>query len=60
MDFAHSDVPFTVEESEALAAVLANDEHGRVGVILERHATLEYPENKGFDVYSDKFGFHFE
>ncbi|WP_342661383.1 hypothetical protein Rruber_05143 (plasmid) [Rhodococcus ruber] len=60
LDFANSDVPFTVEESEALAAALANDDHGRVVAILERHATLEYPENKGFDVYSDEFGFHFE
>ncbi|MFF0284187.1 hypothetical protein ACFYSW_28165 [Rhodococcus aetherivorans] len=67
MDFANSDVPFTVAESEALAAALVNDDHGRVGAILERHATLEYPENhatleypenKGFDVYSDESGFH--
>ena len=28
--------------------------------ILERHATLDYPENKGFDHYGDQFGFHFD
>lgn len=60
MDFAASDTPFSVEESEALAAALANDDHARVVAIVERHATIDYPENKGFDVYSDDFGFHFE
>ena len=28
--------------------------------ILERHATMDYPENKGFDQYSNDFGFHFD
>ncbi|EKT76240.1 hypothetical protein WSS_A13609, partial [Rhodococcus opacus M213] len=34
--------------------------HARVVALLERHATLDYPENKGFDKYSDQFGFHFD
>ena len=29
-----------------------------VVAILERHATMDYPENKGFDQYGDQFGFH--
>jgi hypothetical protein len=59
LDFGNSDVPFSAEESRALAAALANDDQARVVAILERHATLDYPENKGFDVYGDQFGFHF-
>ncbi|MFX1760919.1 hypothetical protein PV766_23695 [Rhodococcus sp. As11] len=60
LDFGNSDVPFSAVESEALAAALANDDQARVVAILERHATIDYPENKGFDVYSDQFGFHFD
>ncbi|MFD6677296.1 hypothetical protein ACWDTG_23580 [Rhodococcus zopfii] len=60
LDFGNSDVPFSAEESQALAAALANDDQARVVAILERHATLDYPENKGFDVYGDQFGFHFD
>lgn len=60
LDFANSDVPFTAEESRELAAALANDDHARVVALLERHATLDYPENKGFDQYSNDFGFHFD
>lgn len=60
MDFANSDTPFTSEESRELAAALANDDHARVVALLEQHATLDYPENKGFDKYSDQFGFHFD
>jgi hypothetical protein len=60
LDFANSDNPFTAEESEQLAAALANDDQPRVVAILERHATLDYPENKGFDHYNDQFGFHFD
>ncbi|NHU43024.1 MULTISPECIES: hypothetical protein [Rhodococcus] len=60
LDFANSDTPFTSEESRELAAALANDDHARVVALLERHATLDYPENKGFDKYSDQFGFHFD
>lgn len=60
LDFGNSDVPFSAEESQALAAALANDDQARAVAILERHATLDYPESKGFDTYSDEFGFHFE
>jgi len=60
LDFGNSDIPFSAEESEALAAALADDDQARVVAILERHATLDYPENKGFDVYNDQFGFHFD
>ena len=60
LDFGNSDVPFSADESRELAAALANDDQPRVVAILERHATLDYPENKGFDVYGDRFGFHFE
>lgn len=60
LDFANSDTPFSAEESQELAAALANDDQARVVAILERHATLDYPENKGFDSYSDQFGFHFD
>ena len=60
LDFANSDVPFTAEESRELAAALANDDNARVVALLERHATLDYPENKGFDRYSNDFGFHFD
>lgn len=60
LDFGNSDVPFSVDESRELAAALANDDQARVVAILERHATLDYPENKGFDVYGDQFGFHFD
>ena len=60
LDFGNSDVPFSAAESQALAAALANDDQARVVAILERHATIDYPENKGFDVYSDQFGFHFD
>ena len=60
LDFGNSDTPFSAEESRALAAALANDDQARVVAILERHATLDYPENKGFDVYGDQFGFHFD
>ena len=60
LDFANSDTPFSTEESEQLAAALANDDQARVVAILERHATIDYPENKGFDRYSDQFGFHFD
>lgn len=60
IDFGNSDVPFSEEESRALAEALANDDQARVVAILERHATLDYPENKGFDDYSDEFGFHFD
>jgi hypothetical protein len=52
--------PYSAEESQALAAALANDDQARVVAILERHATLDYPENKGFDAYGDQFGFHFD
>lgn len=31
-----------------LPAALANDDHARVVALLERHATLDCPENKGF------------
>jgi hypothetical protein len=60
LDFANSDTPFSSDESRELAAALANDDHARVVALLERHATLDYPENKGFDTYSDQFGFHFD
>ncbi|KJF19203.1 hypothetical protein EEB13_30740 [Rhodococcus sp. WS3] len=60
LDFANSDVPFTAEESRELASALANDDNARVVALLERHATLDYPENKGFDRYSNDFGFHFD
>ncbi|WP_137725619.1 hypothetical protein [Prescottella subtropica] len=60
LDFANSDTPFTAAESQELAAALANDDQARVVAILERHATLDYPENKGFDHYNDQFGFHFD
>ncbi|MET4614127.1 hypothetical protein ABIC28_005140 [Rhodococcus sp. PvR044] len=60
LDFANSDSPFSAEESQELAVALANDDQARVVAILERHATLDYPENKGFDIYSDKVGFHFD
>ncbi|MGC0367326.1 transcriptional regulator with XRE-family HTH domain [Rhodococcus sp. 27YEA15] len=60
LNFANSDSPFTAEESRELAAALANDDHARVVALLERHATMDYPENKGFDLYSDDFGFHFD
>ena len=60
LDFANSDTPFSSDESRELAAALANDDHARVVALLERHATLDYPENKGFDKYSDQFGFHFD
>ncbi|MCK8675309.1 hypothetical protein ACWDUD_28830 [Rhodococcus sp. NPDC003382] len=60
LDFGNSDVPFSAEESREIAAALANDDQARVVAILERHATLDYPENKGFDVYGDQFGFHFD
>ena len=60
LDFGNSDVPFSAEESQALAMALANDDQARVVAILERHATLDYPESKGFDVYGDQFGFHFD
>lgn len=60
LDFANSDTPFSANESRELAATLANDDHPRGVALLERHAaTLDYPENKGFDRYSDQFGFHF-
>jgi hypothetical protein len=52
--------PFSADESRELAAALAGDDHARVVALLERHATLDYPENKGFDKYSDQFGFHFD
>ncbi|MFZ2528454.1 MAG: hypothetical protein WAX14_12490 [Rhodococcus sp. (in: high G+C Gram-positive bacteria)] len=60
LDFGNSDVPFSADESRELAAALVDDDQARVVAILERHATLDYPENKGFDVYNDRFGFHFE
>lgn len=60
LDFGNSDTPFSAEESQALAEALANDDQARVVAILERHATLDYPENKGFDSYNDQFGFHFD
>lgn len=60
LDFGNSDVPFSADESREIAAALANDDQARVVAILERHATLDYPENKGFDVYGDQFGFHFD
>lgn len=60
LDFGNSDVPFSADESQALAVALANDDQARVVAILERHATLDYPESKGFDVYGDQFGFHFD
>ncbi|MDH6285032.1 hypothetical protein [Prescottella agglutinans] len=60
LDFANSDTPFTAAESQELAAALANDDQARVVAILERHATIDYPENKGFDRYNDQFGFHFD
>ncbi|GAA4485937.1 hypothetical protein GCM10023094_41490 [Rhodococcus olei] len=60
LDFANSDTPFSVEESRELATALANDDQARVVAILERHATIDYPENKGFDRYTDQFGFHFD
>lgn len=60
LDFGNSDTPFSAVESRELAAALANDDQARVVAILERHATLDYPENKGFDVYGDQFGFHFD
>jgi hypothetical protein len=49
LDFANSDTPFSPDESRELAAALANDDHARAVALLERHATLDYPENKGFD-----------
>ncbi|NKT14143.1 hypothetical protein GS979_06705 [Rhodococcus hoagii] len=60
LDFANSDIPFSTDESRELAAALANDDQARVVAILERHATMDYPENKGFDRYNDQFGFHFD
>lgn len=60
LDFGNPDVPFSAIELEALAAALANDDQARVVAILERHATIDYPETKGSDVYSDPFGFHFD
>lgn len=60
LDFANSDTPFSAHESQELAAALANDDHARAVAIIERHATVDYPQNKGFDFYSDEFGFHFE
>ncbi|BCN46609.1 hypothetical protein [Prescottella equi] len=60
LDFANSDTPFSAAESQELAAALANDDQARVVAILERHATIDYPENKGFDNYGDQFGFHFD
>ena len=60
LDFANSDTPFSAEESQALAAALADDDQARVVAILERHATMDYPENKGFDHYGNQFGFHFD
>ncbi|WP_458682516.1 hypothetical protein [Prescottella equi] len=60
LDFANSDTPFSAAESQELAAALANDDQARVVAILERHATIDYPENKGFDQYGDQFGFHFD
>jgi hypothetical protein len=60
LDFGNSDVPFSADESWEIAAALANDDQARVVAILERHATLDYPENKGFDVYGDQCGFHFD
>lgn len=60
LDFGNSDVPFSADESRELAVALANDDQARVVALLERHATLDYPENKGFDVYGDQFGFHFD
>lgn len=57
LDFANSDTPFSANESREPAA-LADDDHARVVALLERHATIDYPENKGFDKYSDQFGFH--
>lgn len=60
LDFANSDIPFSADESRELAAALANDDQARVVAILERHATMDYPENKGFDRYNDQFGFHFD
>ncbi|MFF0818058.1 hypothetical protein ACFYVR_23270 [Rhodococcus sp. NPDC003318] len=60
LDFANSDVPFSADESRELATALANDDQARVVAILERHATIDYPENKGFDRYTDQFGFHFD
>lgn len=44
LDFANSDTTFSGEESSELAAALANDDHARVVALLERHATLDYPE----------------
>ncbi|MFE7421003.1 hypothetical protein [Rhodococcus sp. NPDC057529] len=60
LDFANSDTPFGCDESRELAAALVGDDHARVVALLERHATLCYPENKGFDTYSEQFGFHFD
>ncbi|MFV9457687.1 hypothetical protein ACNJ7E_30150 [Rhodococcus sp. NM-2] len=60
LDFANSDTPFSGDDSRKLAAALADDDHARVVAILERHATLDYPASKGFDTYSDQFGFHFD
>ncbi|GAA3128197.1 hypothetical protein GCM10020255_003230 [Rhodococcus baikonurensis] len=60
LDFANSDSPFSLDETRELAMALANDDHARVVAILERHATMDYPENKGFDQYGDTFGFHFD
>ena len=60
LDFANSDSPFSLDETWELAMALAGDDHARVVAILERHATMDYPENKGFDQYGDTFGFHFD
>ena len=60
LDFANSDSPFSLDETRELAMALAGDDHARVVAILERHATMDYPENKGFDQYRDTFGFHFD
>ncbi|BAE46121.1 hypothetical protein RER_pREL1-01780 (plasmid) [Rhodococcus erythropolis PR4] len=60
LDFANSDSPFSLDETRELAMALAGDDHARVVAILERHATMDYPENKGFDQYGDTFGFHFD
>jgi hypothetical protein len=60
LDFTNSESPFSVEEARELAGTLTNDDHARVVAILERHATMDYPANKGFYQYSDAFGFHFD
>nr|WP_287484576.1 hypothetical protein [Rhodococcus sp. (in: high G+C Gram-positive bacteria)] len=60
LDFANSERPFSLDETRQFAMALAGDDHARVAAILERHATMDYPENKGFEQYGDSFGFRFD